>query len=107
MTDLRTRILARLDQLEQTARDVPGASIWNARQVAGMTRVAPAVAEHIAQWSPARVLPWTSGARELTGLHHDVDGRCATCLDAYPCPTLSVVARTLGIIPSGSGGVVV
>lgn len=99
MTDLHAHVLARLDQLEQTARDVPGASIWNARQVAGMTGVAPAVAEHIAQWSPARILPWTSGARELTELHHDIDGKCAVCLDVYPCPTLSVVARTLGITP--------
>ncbi|OAA20990.1 hypothetical protein UG55_106627 [Frankia sp. EI5c] len=104
MPDLRTRILDRLDHLERTASAVPGASVWNARQVAGRTGVAPPTAEHIARWNPAAVRTLCANAREIVDLHgydHDCEGDNGPWRvpDGRICATLRPMARMLGIEP--------
>ncbi|MEX5633103.1 DUF6221 family protein [Parafrankia sp. FMc2] len=104
MPHLRARIIDGIDRLEQIARAVPGPSIWNARQVAGMTGVALPAAEHVARWNPAAVLAFCAGLREITELHgyrHDCEGDNGpwSVPDGQVCATLRATARMLGIDP--------
>ncbi|ONH62517.1 hypothetical protein CcI49_00100 [Frankia sp. CcI49] len=104
MPRLRARVLDRIDQLEGTARAVPGPSIWNPRQVSGMTGVAPATATHVARWNPSTVLALCAGAREIVELHgyqHDCEGENGpwSVPEGRVCATLRAAARMLGVDP--------
>lgn len=56
--------------------------------------------EHVARWSPARVMAECKAKRRIVDEHGDDGGFCATCHDYYehdgirhPCPTLLALAQ--------------
>lgn len=109
MPHLRARILDRVDQLERTAKAVPGSSIWTARQVSGRTGLVRPTAEHVARWNPAVVLVLCAGAREIVELHgyrHDCEGANGpwSVPDGQVCATLRATARMFGLDPTPERG---
>ncbi|MCK9898136.1 hypothetical protein [Frankia sp. AgB32] len=122
--DLSTRVLARIDHLEALARAAEEEDVADSGMIRNFTS---AYTEHIDTWDPAAVHTLTRNARRIVDAHTaQVDMAlavfqrrevCAVCRTpeqwregqdwgsrrvTYPCPTLTDVARMLGVDPEGA-----